>query len=70
MLVPSGVVTALRAGPGRGHQAAGQHHRAASGFGAFPGIGMFRCWPACCPQLAERRVQRIEAGGGHDLVHP
>jgi hypothetical protein len=26
--------------------------------------------PARGPQLAERRVQRIQAGIGHDLVHP
>jgi hypothetical protein len=31
---------------------------------------MFRGWPARCPQLAERRVQRIQVGTGHELVHP
>jgi len=29
-----------------------------------------RGWPACCPQLAERRVERIQVGIGHDLGHP
>src|SRR6266700_3351251 len=30
---------------------------------------MFRCWPARRPQLAERRVQRVQVGIGHELVH-
>ena len=24
---------------------------------------------SCCPQLAERPVQRVQVGIGHDLVH-
>ncbi len=35
-----------------------------------PESGMFRCWPARCSQLAECRVQRVQVGIGHDLVHP
>ena len=35
-----------------------------------PRIGILGGWPACRPQLAERRVQRVQVGGGHELVHP
>ena len=33
-------------------------------------VGVFGGRPARCPQLTERRVQRVQVGGGHDLVHP
>jgi hypothetical protein len=36
----------------------------------LPGVRIFGGGPARCPQLAERRVQRIQVGGGHELVHP
>ena len=26
--------------------------------------------PTRCPQLTERRVHRVQVGGGHELVHP
>ena len=39
-------------------------------FRIITGIGVFRGRPARRPQLTQRRVQLIEAGGGHDLVHP
>jgi|HubBroStandDraft_2_1064218.scaffolds.fasta_scaffold14485_4 hypothetical protein len=33
-------------------------------------VGVFGGWPARCPQFTERRLQRVQAGIGHDLVHP
>jgi len=33
-------------------------------------VGVFWCWPARRPQLTQRRVQRIQVGIGHELVHP
>jgi len=38
--------------------------------GVLVAVGVFGGRPARCPQLTERRVQRIQVGGGHDLVHP
>jgi hypothetical protein len=35
---------------------------AAVEFGVLIAAGVFWDWPACCPQLAERRVQRVQAG--------
>ena len=35
---------------------------AAVEFGVLIAAGVFGGWPACCPQLAERRVQRVQAG--------
>ena len=42
----------------------------AAEFGVLPGIGILGGWPARCPQLAEGHVQRVQVGGGHQLVHP
>jgi hypothetical protein len=39
-------------------------------FGVLTGVWIFGGRPARCPQLAERRVQRVQVGGGHELVHP
>jgi hypothetical protein len=33
-------------------------------------VGVFGGGPARCPQLTERRVQRVQVGIGHELVHP
>ena len=33
-------------------------------------VGVFGGRSARCPQLAERRVQRVQVGIGHELVHP
>src|ERR1035441_4465583 len=35
-----------------------------------PESGCSGCWPARCPQFAERGVQRVQVGGGQELVHP
>ncbi len=43
---------------------------AAVKFRVVMAIGVFRGRPARRPQLTQRRVQLIEVGGGHDLVHP
>ena len=39
-------------------------------FGVLPGVWIFGAAEPAAPQLAERRVQRIQVGGGHELVHP
>ena len=39
-------------------------------FGVLPAVRMFRGGPARRPQLSRRRVQRIQAGTGHELMHP
>ena len=39
-------------------------------FGVLPAVRMFRGRPARRPQLTRRRVQRIQVGTGHELMHP
>ena len=38
--------------------------------GVLIAVGVFGGRPARCPQLTQRRVQRVPVGIGHELVHP
>ena len=38
--------------------------------GVLIAVGVFGGGPARCPQLTQRRVQRVQVGIGHELVHP